>query len=414
MVIGPEFSRIFAEIILQRANRTFLKKMSEDHGLKHRSDFQAFRYVDDYFIFCTSDVDPDTVEKTLGLVLREMKLSINSGKGEKIDKPIITSLTIAKNSIREALSSNIEVETIEFENPSDPTDPFIVYHPKVRAMSLIVEFKSILKRNDVEYKNILNYTFAALERNACSIIDKFTASSAQHRSDKTLIKALLGILEFAFFIYAAEPRVNISVRLARLVSMLVDELHRLGVNRDLKHQVMKYAFDNLTRQLRKSSSKQNPNIEVMYLVLALRKLGREYLLPESILASYFGFIYDDHAKKYVDGQSFDYFAVTVLLSYTTSKKRYSGLRTAAEACILDRLNSRSSYARRDSELVMTYLDLVTCPYVSMATKMKLASAYGQSVFQLWALIACSDYWFTDWHGFDLSLSLDKKRTREVY
>ena len=414
IVIGPEFSRIFAEVILQKVDRTFLKKMSEQYELKHRSDFQVFRYVDDYFIFCNSDVDADLVEKTLGVVLREMKLSINSGKRELISKPIITRLTMAKNSIRDALTANIEVQCIKCEDPSDPINPILVYHPKVQASNLIVALKTILKQNEVEYKNVLNYTFAALEKNTRTILDKFDVSSKAHRLDKVLTKELLGILEFAFFIYASDPRINISVRLARLVSMLVDDLHCLGVNRDLKHQVMKYTFDNLTRQLRKSSSKQKPNIEVMYLILALRKLGRDYLLSEDVLASYFGFSYDEHNKKFIGSQSIDYFASTVLLSYTTSKKRYARLREAIEASILERFDARACYARRDTELIMIYLDLVTCPYVSMPTKMKLASTYGHSIWQLWGLISCSNYWFTDWEGFDLSLSLDKKRTREVY
>ena len=414
IVIGPEFSRIFAEVILQKVDRTFLEQMSKQYRLKHRSDFQVFRYVDDYFIFCTDDVDANVVEKTLGLVLREMKLSINSGKRELISKPIITRLTMAKNSIRDALTENIEVQCIKYENPSDPSNPKLVYHPKVQASNLIVELKTILKQNEVEYKNVLNYTFAALEKNARTIFNKFTVSSKEHRLDKVLTKELLGILEFAFFIYASDPRINISVRLARLVSMLVDELHYLGVNRDLKHQVMKYTFDNLTRQLKKSSSKQKPNIEVMYLILALRKLGRDYFLSEDVLASYFGFSYDEHKKKFIGSQSIDYFASTVLLSYTTSKKRYARLREAIEASILERFDARACYARRDTELIMIYLDLVTCPYVSMPTKMKLALTYGHSVQQLRALKACSNYWFTDWEGFDLSLSLDKKRTREVY
>lgn len=78
------------------------------------------------------------------------------------------------------------------------------------------------------------------------------------------------------------------------------------------------------------------------------------------------------------------------------------------------VKDRSAYVQNDAELVMTYLDVVCCPYVSNPTKMKIANVFGHSVFQMWSLQASSPFWFTDWQGFDLSIALDKKRTREVY
>ena len=413
IVIGPEFSRIFAEIILQKVDRNFVEAMTK-HDLVHRTDFQAFRYVDDYFVFCSSRVEQATVERELSFVLREMKLGINVAKTEKINKPMITNLTIAKNAVRDVFSRNIHAKCVEFDNPADPDDPYLVFQTKVSPSNLIVEFKSVLKQFEIEYKNILNYTFAALERNTKGIFDKHESSSELHRSERELAKSVLGVLEFAFFVYAADPRVNISVRLARLISLIVDELHRLGLNRDLKNQVLKFAFDNLSRQLKKSSAKYSPNIEVMYLVLALKKLGRGYLVPEEVLSSYFGFSMDKDTGEYNDTEGIDYFAATVLLNYSTSKGKYAKLREAAENSLLARFSRRSAYASQDTEQLLIYLDMITCPFVSDTTKVKLASAFGHSIFQLWSLQACSDYWFTDWHGFDLSLSLDKKRTREVY
>lgn len=413
IVIGPEFSRIFAEIILQRMDRNFVKAMAKI-GFFHRTDFQAFRYVDDYFVFCSSRIEQAAVERELTLVLREMKLGLNVAKTEKIEKPIITSLTMAKNAVRDVFSRSFSASRVEFDNPSDPDDPFLVFQTKLNPSSLIVEFKSVLKQHSIEYKNILNYTFAALERNTRSLFDQFETSSPAHRSERSLVKAVIGVLEFAFFVYAADPRVNISVRLARLISLVVDELHRLGLNRDLKNQAFKFSFDNLSRQLKKSSSSHSPNVEVMYLVLALKKLGRGYLVSEEVLASYFGFSKDQKTEAYHDDNNMDYLAATVLFNYTTSKRKYEKLRLAAEVCLLKRFSERIEYSYQDTEQILIYLDMVTCPYVSNETKIKLASAFGHTYLQLRALQTCSDYWFTDWHGFDLSLSLDKKRTREVY
>jgi reverse transcriptase-like protein len=414
IVIGPEFSRLFAEVILQKVDVNFLHAMSERHHYSHKSDFQAFRYVDDYFIFCSSDVDLYAVERELGVVLKEMKLNINAAKTEVLKKPIITDLTIAKNRVRQVFSNCIEIFESEVEHPHGSGIMVRKFTPKVRSNNLIVAFKSVLKETGVDYKNILNYSFAALERNVSNIFLKYDKTPIDIRYTRGLVQAIIGILEFAFFTYAADPRVNISIRLARLISIIVDQMNFTAVDRDSKHQVLKYIFDNINRQLKKSSSDHCPNIEVMYLILALRKLGREYLITEEVLAEYLGFRRDKDSGLYNATSNVDYFATTVCLCYITGKRNYSELRIALEDNILQRIQTRSAYVQNDAELLMTYFDIACCPYVSSATKMKIAGVFGHSVFQMWSLQASSPYWFTDWQGFDLSIALDKKRSREVY
>jgi len=414
IVIGPEFSRIFAEIILQRVDRSFLSAMFQRHGLKHRIDFQAYRYVDDYFIFCTSGIDRDIVEKEIGLALKDMKLSINTAKTDVINKPIITDLTIAKNKLRDVLTDCIQVRDTDIEHPVGSGTVVKSYSFKVLSNNLIVGVKSVLAETGVEYKNILNYVFAALEKKLALVFAKFRDMDPDIRNERRLVSAVMRIMEFSFFAYAADPRVNISIRLARMISLCVDELNNAKIGRDQKQQIYKYVFDNLTRQIKKSSLKRSPNIEVMYLILALRKLGRPYLVSEDILASYIGIKRDSETGKFRGADELDLFAVTITISYMTLKKRYKALRTAIEEGCVANFSRRSAYVHRDAELAMMYLDLISCPYVSMNTKMKLANFYGHSVFQVYALIGASPFWFTNWRGFDLSLALDKKRAREVY
>lgn len=414
IVIGPEFSRIFAEIILQYADRNFLRSMFEVHGYRHRDDYQAFRYVDDYFIFCSSQVDLNSVERQLGISLKEMKLNINASKSTVIQKPIITKLTIAKNRVRTVIGDCIEIYEDEVENPKG-SGTFVTKHtPRVRSNKLIVGFKSTLEETGVEYKDILNYTFAALERNTSTVFRKNEITEESLRDDRKLTLALIGILEFSFFVYAADPRVNISIRLARLISLMVDQMNEAGVGRDSKHQVFKYIFDNVARQLRRTSTEGRPNIEVMYLILALRKLGREYLVSEEALAGYFGMEKDGQDESYKASLEIDYFAITVGLIYATGKQKYSRFRQALEEAFVARVKMRSAYVQNESEPLMAYLDLACCPFVSARTKYRLARVFGHSVSDFRSIKSASPYWFTDWKGFDLSIALDKKRTREVY
>lgn len=50
IVVGPEFSRMIAEILLQHIDGEILLELEKD-GISYNDDYAAFRYVDDIFLF---------------------------------------------------------------------------------------------------------------------------------------------------------------------------------------------------------------------------------------------------------------------------------------------------------------------------------------------------------------------------
>ena len=90
IVIGPEFSRIFAEIILQGVDQSLEVKLASMDRLQHRKDYEIFRYVDDYFIFHNSPANAEKITRHLEHLLKEVKLSLNLAKSEPFERPIIT------------------------------------------------------------------------------------------------------------------------------------------------------------------------------------------------------------------------------------------------------------------------------------------------------------------------------------
>src|SRR5689334_21266860 len=64
IVVGPEISRIFAEIILQQVDLNVLKKLETANlNLKSGVDYEIRRYVDDYFVFSNNSDTLDTVKR---------------------------------------------------------------------------------------------------------------------------------------------------------------------------------------------------------------------------------------------------------------------------------------------------------------------------------------------------------------
>src|SRR5699024_9608290 len=99
IVIGPEFSRVFAEIILQAVDVELVRKLFEGANLTHKVDYEIFRYVDDFFVFYNEESTQLKIFETLQQVLKSKKLAINTSKIKHYQKPIITEITVAKERI---------------------------------------------------------------------------------------------------------------------------------------------------------------------------------------------------------------------------------------------------------------------------------------------------------------------------
>lgn len=412
IVIGPEFSRVFAEVIFQDVDRCLEQVLRSEQHLTNKVDYEIFRYVDDYFVFCDREDVAKYIRRHLSELLKRFKLTLSSEKSEYYERPIITPLTIAKNRISECLAERI-LTSVEKKSDPDGGDDVDCFNVKILTKSLIVDFKAALNENGVRYKDVLNYTLAAIERRVNLIFRRFKANHDDHKDSRELVAAMLGILEFSAFIYAAQPRVNFTVRLTRIIATIVDKMHENEVERDLKDRVFKFIFDIINRHIKHTPHDRFHEMETLYLLLALKKLGRGYRIPERNIATFVG-LEISKSGEYSINRDMSYFAISVCLLYVRSQIKYSKLRDFLEAEIKKKFGNRKAYLHQDSELVIAALDLQCCPYISQGLKEYIATSYEVEIARLPLLQRASPYWFTNWENFDLSRELDKKRAREVY
>lgn len=421
IIIGPEISRIFAELILQRVDRQVeaeLRVGASGSEIFHKRDYEAFRYVDDYFLFYNSEAVAKDFCDSLEYYLRDAKLSLSLEKQHRIDKPIITNETIAKNRIRSLLSEVLKPERKEFERDAGAS----IAYPQIniKANKLIVEFKTAIKSSDTTYAALLNFTLSNMEGRTASwlrwhkrALSEFKENQIDNHplNEAELGRNLCNLIEFGFFIFATTPKVNFSVRLTRLICLIVDEIHEIMHSFDVKETVLKTISDNLFWCLRKYSGSENRKIETLYLILANMKLGRYYRYSEDQLCEFLG-ARKDAGKVTFSG--LDMFTADVCLLYIRRQARYSGIRAGLVEAIAERFSRRQHDFQKDAELSILFLDIATCPYLDASEKERLSLAAGRSKDLMRDIGQCHPYWFIDWDGFDLSLELDKKRAREVY
>ncbi|WP_246610976.1 antiviral reverse transcriptase Drt3b [Aquisediminimonas profunda] len=415
IVIGPEFSRIFAEIILQSVDVELLNQLADVASLKHKVDYEIFRYVDDFFVFYNDESTQKKIFETLQEILKDKKLSINTAKIKHYQKPIITEITVAKERISMLLNDEIN-PVCEEEPPVDPAKP-----PKIKlacginANRLIVRYKAAIKETGVTYGDLLNYTFAIIENRVEKLFKAYVASDKSDRDRKRLSNALLAIMEFAFFAYSASPKVNHTIRICRMIATSVDFLHAQGLPYEQKHLLFKYVHDNVMQQLEKNTMTAHREVESLYLLISLSQIGREYWMPVSVLLRHF-LIEENGTGDYIRPTGFmNHFSITILLSYIKDKVRYAKLKAFIEAQIIAKLEHMKAHCPNDAETLIMLLDLVVCPYISTATKDAIGQIFGLDAAGLASVQSANDHWFTAWGDkFDLGKELDAKRSREVY
>jgi hypothetical protein len=423
IIIGPEFSRVFAELILQSVDRSVCAELhaNEKYQYLHKVDYEMFRYVDDYFIFYNEEKICTDIMELLQLRLKDFKLSLNKSKAEAYSKPIITNISRAKHRIAKLLDSTL---TFKFSDvgPAATGAP-AGGHPQaakrgtihINSNSLTIDFKTIIKESNVDYKDTLNYTLAIIEDKSQEIIKDYLLISGQPGSEEDLCRAFLAICDFMFFIYSVSPRVHTTIKLCRILYIFSSFLKRKEVNPDSRHSVFKLIFDNIRLILIKNAGSEHTPVETLYLLIALADLGKDYWLAIELLCKYFNAKVDPQSGQVQIKMGLSYISIVVLLFYMKDKREYQPLRAALEEAIKEKFKKRKATLSKETELLLLLFDCLTCPYVNLATKEELLDLYGiQDPALRMEIIQRQKYWFTKWTGFDFGKELDAKQSREVY
>ena len=410
IVIGPEFSRIFAEIILQRIDKDVEYKLFKS-ALIYKRDYEVLRYVDDYFVFYNKEEDKEKILKLFRHELKNYNLYVNDSKTIPYDKPIITEITIGKLHIKRLLREGLSTENVKTK--SDDLEYF-GYDLHVNTCNLITSFKAIIKTHQVEYKDVLNYTLASVERRVVKILEEFESIGDKRVVyAKTFTSGLLEILDFVFFLYTVSPRVNTTIKLCRILNKIVEHVKcRQNLGEGLKQQIFKRIYDDIHDILKKNEMQAHSQVETLYVLGILCQLGRGYWLEQDVLSSYFGI--ERPNGKLRPKYNLNYFSVVSLLWYVRDKKRYSEIREFLEKYVYDRVKDSSLRECLDNaELTMLFWDIAVCPYLDITFRRKLVGLYEKDPGKQNAILGTGP-WFTQWKGLEYGKALAAKKSYEVY
>jgi len=417
IIIGPEFSRVFAELILQRIDLDvmhYLKEGKDGKGkkLEFKTDYEIFRYVDDFFVFYNDDETKERILSAYRYFLMEYKLYVNDSKSVLFEKPIITGITIAKQKIADLLNENLKFD-VTGDRPEDAEEG--VEEEKKYAFyassnKLITRFKTIIKETGIAYKDILNYALACIDRKVLKLIKVYSAVESKKDQEHRVVKAVLELFDFTFFLYSVSPRVNTTIKLCLILSKLTKFTKIKGnFNSDNRHLIFKKIYDEISLVLWKNKNSEFTQVETLYLLIAMKELGKGYRLDEVVLGKYCDV--DLGQKKF--GYELNYFSISVLLFYIENRTRYATIKEMLKEHIKAKFEKNNKL--RMAELTFLLFDVLSCPYIDKDFKRDILTKYNVSDATIQnAILSRNELWFTKWTDFDFSKELEAKKSQEVY
>ncbi|MEK6647085.1 MAG: antiviral reverse transcriptase Drt3b, partial [Candidatus Firestonebacteria bacterium] len=423
IIIGPEFSRIFAELILQRIDLNVMHYLQDNpdnksKGLEFKTDYEIFRYVDDFFVFYNDDGAKERILSAYRFHLSEFKLYVNDSKSVLFEKPIITGITIAKLKISDLLNNSLifkaskEERSKDDENDEEENEKRYSFYAS--SNELITRFKTIIKETGIAYKDILNYTLACIDRKVFKLIKIYSDIEDKGKHELKVVNMILQLFDYTFFIYSVSPRVNTTIKLCLILSKLTKfSKIRGNFNYDNRHLILKKIYDEVSLVLWKNKNSEYTQVETLYLLIALKELGKVYRLDESVLCKYFDVNLDEYEFGGSFGYDLNYFSITVLLFYIENRTRYNTFKNVLKKHIKSKFEKRNKL--KMTELTFLLFDLLSCPYIDEDFKKDLLASYDiTDASDQDKILNRKECWFTEWTDFDFVKALEAKKSQEVY
>lgn len=406
--IGPEVSRVFAEIIFQEIDERIEKKLSLS-GLKVNCDYSIRRYVDDFFIFTNSDLITSKIIQAVQFECKLYKLNINQAKSLKAERPFITSKTRSLRAVQRRLT-NLRDSLFLSEDYASPRE---IPNQKILTLHFIDDVKAVCSSDPEAYQLVSSYVVGWLSNRIVNTTNENINKDIKLEIHKN---GFLHFFNFAirsiFHFYSINPSHKSSVQLCIAVK-LACTFYEKHIPTELDS--IKTTIYTLCKEFFSSSGylgllAESTNIsllEAMNILALCKELGHQYLLPKEALH---GIAQNESTEP------LNYFEIITTLYYIGSEPIYEHAYSKIISSI-DHHTSNLGDIRTNSHKFHLTMDVLTCPHIDLKYRSTIACRLyeantGEKIgkARLQSLMSYFDdqTWFVNWHNFDLLTVLEKK------
>ena len=460
IVIGPEFSRIFAEVIFQHVDSSVAHSLKKEKYDFER-DYVCYRYVDDYFFFYNDEACRKKAIELFDEKLKEFKLAISAEKTHEFSRPFITDITRAKIRIDQLIDNELQYHSVQnlteenIEDEADTVDDNIESTLNLSLLETAIDdkdwlhfnsrkfnqtFKSILVECNVEAKDVINYTLSRLGNKLSSDIKKFDKNfkvlsrtmsnvdyteyhskiqKAKQKKEDMIVAFMEELLDVTFFLYASNKRVNTTLKVINILNLIIihlDNDYEIKGENVVKYSdnardiVFKKIQDELSLVLKTTSVEPNTQLETLFFLIINKQLRSKYHFGNIELTKYL--------QRFAEDDSLNALSIIILLYYYGNESRYSSLKLKLVEKIKKKYKSESlDFKRKSAEFCILTLDLITCPYLTYQDKKEIVDLIGINEPELKLMqnhLRTQKYMFTKWTKIDITKELSAKISQEVY
>lgn len=405
IIVGPEISRIFAEIILQRIDINVLNRLKQEPiSLRLGRDYEVRRYLDDHYIYANSE---ETLRKILEIYKEELlyyKLFVNESKLKFLERPFVSDLSDAKREIS-ALVSSIEAKWLKKDEEGKYL--YMVKNEMKVFSSFVSAFRSITYRNNQKYGTLNRYLLTLL-------ISQIGKEVNREHIPEASVGLLLMYVEIAFYVFSLDMNVSASIKMCRIL----EYLHRWAEN-STNDTIISELENRIYREMKRcldiyeTKRKDNEiNIEVLNILLCLNRLMKTPISRFQLMQLFN--ISDNNVDDY---ERLNYFQLCTLMYIIGGDISCEDIRKK----IIEEVNRRLliDCALWHSDNAMLFFDIIVCPYVKKQEVKQIIlkiyqcseAAYGKKYKEL----TKTNRWFFNWDKTQkLSELLSKKEYHSPY
>ena len=218
IVVGPEFSRMIAEVLLQHIDSEICISLSKDNII-YDVDYVAFRYVDDIFLFANQ---PQVIEqilskyKTIGerYLLRLNELKLTRGSTPCLPKEWLAQTRQISDIIGQFFYQG---KKSDYEKlPED--EQFLVRTELISIDRIKDEIAVLVKKNSEDKRTIVSFLLSTLLNNICKKKDGYKLFGKQDLSMAVLL------IDIALHIYAFFPSFDQTRKIISIIAYIDSEI----------------------------------------------------------------------------------------------------------------------------------------------------------------------------------------------
>ena len=237
IVVGPEFSRFLAEIILQAIDEDVISKLV-CRGLKREVDYDVKRYVDDIFIFANNEETVKIIIDETTTSARKYRLKINEEKKMIGKLPHSWSPWISK-------ISDFQKYMIDsmFYSLTDTLHKYLIKERSVSSINKMAKikelFQNVIISDEKMNVKIVSYCLTTL----------FNKIRTKKNNDitKTIFnigsdKVIYCFYDLIFFFYSFAPTYKNTDKLICIIHTIENEIGELKSNTNLEKIIKRYDF----------------------------------------------------------------------------------------------------------------------------------------------------------------------------